>query len=90
MPVVDCEEISIVSEVLEHTAGILAFLLLGPRSHQTGDIHFDRLEGVALLLVFVSFVLLFLLFGLAGAEDAQKVHGNLNMISEDYNGVGCG
>lgn len=78
--VVDCEEVGVVAQILEHAAGVLALLLLGARTHQAGHVHFDSFEGVGLLLVLVPLVLLFLLLGLACPEDAQKVHRNLNIM----------
>ncbi len=78
--VVDCEEVGVVAQVLEHAAGVLALLLFGTRTHQARHVHFDRFERVGLLLVLVPLVLLFLLLRLPCPEDAQKVHRNLNII----------
>ena len=73
MTIVDSEEGGLAgsSEVFEHAAGILAFLFFGSGSHEGGDVHFDAFKSPYLVLYFVgSFVLLFLFFALAWAEDA--------------------
>lgn len=45
MPIVDSKEVGVVSQILQHAAGVLAFLLLWTRTHQTGDVHLDALQG---------------------------------------------
>ena len=78
MAVVYCEEVGVVAQVFQHAAGVLALLFFWAGAHETGDVHLDSLEGVDLVLDAVGpLVLLFLLFTLACAEDAEKIHRNI-------------
>lgn len=88
MTVIYSEEISIISKILQHAAGILTFLLLGSRAHQTGDVHLDSFERIDLALNFVRpLVFLFFLLALTCSEDAQKIHRKFKYTIEVYSPI---
>jgi hypothetical protein len=75
MPIVDSKEVGVVSQILQHAAGVLTLLLFWTGTHQTGDIHLYALQREHLVLDPIrSLVLFLLLFGLAGSKYAEEVH----------------